>query len=74
MTCIIAKFNPSDESTKVYCVNVGDSRTIMVNLIEFEENYSLDRSTSGRVTRIIHPVDPNDLVSSVHSTDSTVQY
>ena len=72
MTCIIAKFNPSDESTKVYCVNVGDSRTIMVNLIEFEENYSLDRSTSGRVTKIIHPVDPNDLVSSVHSTDSTI--
>ena len=72
LTCIITKFNQADESTKVYCVNVGDSRTMMVNLIEFEENYSLDRSVSGRVTKIIHPVDPNDLVSSVHSTDSTV--
>jgi len=72
LTCIITKFNQADESTKVYCVNVGDSRTMMVNLIEFEENYSLDRSASGRVTKIIHPVEPNDLISSVHSTDSTV--
>lgn len=71
LTCIITKYNPIDESTKVYCVNVGDSRTMMVNLVEFEENYTLDRSVSGRVTKIIHPVDPNDLVTSSHSMQST---
>ena len=70
LVCIMTKYNPQDDSTKVYCINVGDSRAVMLNLIQFDENYSLDQSSSGRVTRIIHPISNDPLVSSQHSTDS----